>query len=153
MKLPLFVEIVIPLLMGGIAAYIAKNRGRNPVVWFFVGVIFGLLGIIVLFLLPKVEPIPSNFFGVRHGKDPHTIEVAVTEVPNPIFELRQKEWYWLDADHKQLGPISFVELQDLWKKGTVTAKSYVWSAGMEQWRQIEEIEEMLKALVVLPLNP
>ena len=48
-----FIVIVVWLALGGVCSYYAKERGRNPIGWFIIGLVFGLLGLITLFLIPN----------------------------------------------------------------------------------------------------
>ena len=140
MKLEPFIQIVIPLLMGGISAYIAKNRGRNPAIWFFIGLFFGLIGVIVLLILPVVKTSRSTFFGIRQ-EEPYTIEVTAQQAAS-CSDLEYKKWYWLDSAHTQMGPVTFSELQTGWREGLITSRSFVWTEGMDAWKQVEELPEL-----------
>ena len=47
------IAICIPFLMGFVCSYLAQKRGRGWAVWFLVGFIFGLIGTLVLYILPN----------------------------------------------------------------------------------------------------
>lgn len=53
-------------------AIVAKNKGRNPVGWFFIGFIFSLLGLILAYLVPAVG-------GADYKKCPHCAEIIKAE--------------------------------------------------------------------------
>ena len=55
MTLEFFVFLVFFLVCGFITSTVARDRGRDPVVWYCVGSLFGILGIIAAFIVPKVE--------------------------------------------------------------------------------------------------
>ena len=51
----------------------------------------------------------------------------------------EKEWYYGNADKERNGPISFMEMKDLYAEGTVTAKTKVWAHGMDGWRLVHQV--------------
>ena len=51
----------------------APKFGRNAILWLIICLIFGPLGLMVLYVLPKNEPVAGS-----HKKDPHD---ALYEVP------------------------------------------------------------------------
>jgi uncharacterized protein DUF4339 len=46
---------LLPLLCGFIAALIAADKGRSPVGWFFGGLLFSAIGILVVAVLPSLK--------------------------------------------------------------------------------------------------
>jgi hypothetical protein len=49
------VTLVILLICGAICAIIAAHKGRNAVGWFFIGLLFGLLGVIVACVVSNLK--------------------------------------------------------------------------------------------------
>lgn len=45
------IKLALGIVVGALAAWLAKRRGYNPVIWFFAGQ--GLLGLLVIFLFPS----------------------------------------------------------------------------------------------------
>ncbi len=45
-------EFAILFILASATAFFADKRGRNPAGWFFVGLISGVIGLIILFCLP-----------------------------------------------------------------------------------------------------
>lgn len=99
----------------------AKKRNRRHKLWFALGFLFGLLGVIVLYFLPKVE-------------DKKTIK---TRSPKPTIIKSSKLWYYLDKENKQYGPMSDHAL----KQNLAEAK-YVWNDAMDEWAEPEKVEEL-----------
>jgi len=136
------------LLMGGICAYQAKQRGRNALAWFGIGLLFGILGLILLFLLkplraahggrPKIV-ISKIESSVPFGKEaePATGEAPLQPVISPELQHLTKEhkiWYYLDAENMRFGPMSFYALHGAWQEGKVTRTTYVWNEDFEGWK-------------------
>jgi hypothetical protein len=116
-------------LMGSASAYYAKKRGRNPYVWFGLGLLFGLFGLIFLFILPKrVEEKPA---------------VVVEKIPDLFSPRASNEpvmfWYYLDDENKQQGPMSPTAFECAQADGRVKSFHYVWNTQMENWKKLEEI--------------
>lgn len=108
--------------------YYANKRGHNPTNWFVAGLLFGILALIVLFLLPA-----------RKKK-----EMVQSEPILPILTILQpdhigKLWYFIDEEKKQLGPMSFDALGKAWQEGKVREKTYVWNEAMENWREFQDV--------------
>jgi len=59
----------------------------------------------------------------------------------------EKEWYYGNVDKERNGPIGFTEIKDLYKEGTVTAKTKVWAQGMEGWRLLHQVPQLKWTLV------
>lgn len=42
-------------VFGGFCAFIAREKGREPINWFFLGLVFSLLAVLALIAVPKVD--------------------------------------------------------------------------------------------------
>lgn len=116
------------LVMGGAAAYLAKQRKKDPFLWFFIGSFFGLLGVLYLY-----------FFAKSPKKDPET---AVQTPPTPIKlapPASQKYWYYLNPENQQFGPMSYDALNQAWKEGKISVETYVWNEDLENWKLFGEL--------------
>ncbi|MCI0382833.1 MAG: DUF4339 domain-containing protein [Chlamydiae bacterium] len=123
MSLPI---IFIWFCFGFIASHFAKKRGRNGQIWFVIGLLFGIVGICVLFLLPS-----KNFSQAKKEESqPVTIDLA-PEIPE---ELKNKFWYYLDSMNHQKGPMSFDALKRALKEGLISEKTYVWNETQDSWK-------------------
>jgi len=147
----LFLLICLFILLGGISAYFAKERGRDPLTWFVIGVCFGFMGLLLLFLLPS--------YGKSAVAAAAAATAAKTEGPslssqNDVHrhEYWEKEWFYLDADHKQQGPYAFDRFQDLWEIGKLNSRSFVWCESLKEWQKIEKLPALLDLLPPLAQN-
>lgn len=134
------IVIISWLLFGGAASYFAGQRGRDPFAWFFIGMLLGILGLLLLFLLPTVTS----------PEEAATKEDSV-EKPKELQEgnmstFRLKEWYYLNDSREQKGPNPYSELKGMWNLKKITDQTYVWCEGMENWKKIAEIPELKEAL-------
>lgn len=66
-------------------------------------------------------------------------------LPPPRNEWNQL-WYYLDASRKTNGPIAFPELHSLWKTQGLNENSYLWAEGMENWKKVHELSDLLEDL-------
>ena len=133
----LFLSIVFWALIGASTSYLASQRGRNPYAWFFVGILFGVLGTIALFVLPSLTPVEEK---------EKTTEVPMSEGSSNGKNVISGEWFCLDTMRKQLGPMSVNDLKILWAEGKIDRNSYVWCGGMGDWQHIFEISDLHKTL-------
>lgn len=122
-----FILLIVGILTGRYAA--RKGYGR---IWFFLGLLFGLSALIVLFFLPNKKK--------EKQKTP----------PNPSLvnhAFSQVQWFYLDSLNQQIGPISFPQLVQAWKEKTTHANSYVWSEDLANWEIIENLPDLKKELL------
>jgi hypothetical protein len=112
---------------GLISAYMAHRRGRNPVVWFFVGFAFGIAGIFAFFFAPSTlskkqaaaspKPMPQPYL---HG---------------PIGKF----WYYLDSSREQQGPMSYDAISRIWRDGKISPDTWVWHEELPDWKPLHEL--------------
>jgi hypothetical protein len=119
------------ILIGGITAHYAKARGRDPRGWFCIGLLLGIFGLLLLFILPKImrkthvtlEPAPA-------------LALPLLENPHP-----DKFWYYLDSSNSQFGPMSFQALQTALEQGKITQQTLVWNEEFESWKPLQETQK------------
>lgn len=128
----LFNLILFWVFFGCLAAFIAKRRGRNPITWFFLGLFLGILGILLVLILPAPRP-------KRRLPTPPLLQ-------SQRSEAWLKMWYYLDPTHKQYGPIEFPDLAKLRKENQISEKSLVWGEGMKEWKQLAEMPELIQEM-------
>ncbi len=115
-----------------LSAYIAKQRGRDPVAWFILGVLLGIFSPILLYIL---KPLPS----VETKEENEDIKLQYPQQDSPFIGYVEKEWYYLDKSQQQQGPVAFKVLKALWQEEKITPMTYIWTEGMEQWKRIREM--------------
>jgi hypothetical protein len=49
------VWLIVSLICGAIAAVVASGKGRSPIGWFFLGFLLGLIGIVIVAVLPNLK--------------------------------------------------------------------------------------------------
>lgn len=116
------------VLFGCITAHFAKRRGRNPYGWFLIGLFLGLIGLCLVFILPKKTETPVA------EEEPITIEIF----PEVSDDQKTKFWYYLDQTNKQQGPMSFNGLIRAWNEGIVQPETQVWNETLENWKPFSE---------------
>ncbi len=103
------------IVFGAVAAFMAKRNGKNPLLWFFLGALFGVFGLFFLFFSSKKK--------AKEGE----IVVEPKPAPQGVF------WYYLDTDNRQRGPFSLDVLKQAWQEGKLTPQSYVWNQTLDKW--------------------
>ncbi|NGX50817.1 MAG: hypothetical protein K1060chlam2_00668 [Chlamydiae bacterium] len=137
------ISIILWLIIGVICSRVARQRGRNPTTWFFLGVILGVIGLIVLYIMPpKKVPLPATFSTPSPNEKPIDITVVPIEPPAPTI-VPTILWYYLDESNSQYGPMSFSALQGSWDDDKITSSTYVWNEEMENWKTLEELPALL----------
>jgi len=116
--------LLIYITVGLITAHFAKKSGRNRYIWFFIGIIFGIWGLIVMF-----------FLNIKKVKK------AQKELRKPVIIEDPRHWYYLDEDQKRYGPISLNKLKNLWEENTVFSNTYVWNKDFKNWESLKNIKE------------
>lgn len=121
------------ILFGAASAYYGQIKGRDPILWFVLGALFGVISLIILFFLPTLEP-----------KEEPIEEQVIAEEPllNTFKSIRLRDWFYIDNDQKQQGPVTFTLLRRKLYDGTLNNSTLVWSEGMEGWSPANSIEEL-----------
>jgi hypothetical protein len=119
------------LFFGLLAARLATKRGRKPLHWFIIGALFSGLGILSLFLLPKIAPIESPPLSPVTPKEPR------------YSEYWHKLWYYVDLAHLPQGPFAFSDFVQKWQEKQVTASTYVWGEGMQEWKKLADLPDLV----------
>jgi hypothetical protein len=131
------------LLFGGASSYFAKQRGRDPFAWFLIGMLLGILGLLLLFLLPPLSK------GALPEEVPQREEIEPSLVPQEREDssYRLKDWYYLDDQRNQVGPNTFNQLRKAAGQGKIHPDTYVWTEGMDGWKIVEELPIVKEALL------
>lgn len=145
------------ILVGLMTAYLAKNRGRSPFIWFFVGLFLGLLGLAMLFIFPNKEQKQSSRKAVTNGsgfQEAHQ-EAALPSEDNSgssSFNRSQQnlkripgslsiKWYFIDSSspqHEVLGPMNITEMRKSIHEKRLDENVYIWCEHFEDWAQVSE---------------
>lgn len=129
-------------LIGYLCYQIAQNRGRNPMIWFALGTILGLIAVIILYILPpKAATASAGILSEKQKQDntpPYLpCEDVATRPPEAL-------WYYLDKENNQYGPISFNALKSAWNCDEIDPSTYVWNENMEEWKKLENLPDTLE---------
>lgn len=123
----LSLSILVAFVVGFVSSRIALRRGRNQYLWFVIGFIFGVLGLLAIFLAPparkKAEPEAA----------PSKIELQ-PYIDGPIDRF----WYYLDKARQQQGPMSHNALSQAWKTGQIDLSTFVWHEDLPNWTELKE---------------
>ena len=110
--------LVFSALMGSVAAYYAQLRGRDPVSWFGLGMLFGVFAIIALYYLPAVEQTAP-----REEAKPF----------KPLQDTQPDEWWYLDNERQIQGPFKKEALQEKFEDNSLTEETLVWKENLTDW--------------------
>ncbi len=127
----MFLIITMWILFGAAAAYYGQIKGRDPILWFVLGALFGAFSLIVLFFLPTLEL----------SRVPVEAEVVIDEPAGPPSP-RFRDWFFMDEGNLQQGPVTYTVLQRKIFDGKLNGNTLVWSEGMGGWTKIEDLDEL-----------
>ncbi len=115
--------LLVSTIFGMMASYFAYSRKWNPYLWFFIGFVFGIIGLFALFLAPKKRR-------SRRRK-----QVAQPALQGPSDKL----WFYLDPTHQQVGPISYNAITKALHQGQISKTTYVWHENLSEWKKLNEL--------------
>jgi hypothetical protein len=121
---------------GLLTAFLARRKGKNPYLWFTIGTLMGVLGLLFLFIYTH-----------KKGKQKIYIPKTKKTIKKPLSDIElffhknainNRLWYYLDKEHTQNGPVSLTWLNNHWQKGHINSSTYVWNEEMGNWKRIKE---------------
>jgi hypothetical protein len=117
--------IISAVVIGGIAAFLAYKRGRNPYAWFAIGFFFGVLGIFALFFSPSKKAQTSPVL-------PASIPILSISGPADKF------WYYIDPQNEKQGPMSRDAINLAWQEGKVDLSTFIWHEELTDWKLLKD---------------
>lgn len=129
--------VLVQIVFGCITAYLAKERGRSPPIWFLVGFFAGIIGLVVLLLFP------SMLVSGKKIAEPMPGPIAA---PPPLAEPEMTGWFYLDEQYQPSGPHPFSLIIARWQLHELDRSSYLWREGMPDWQKVEELPEVIAKL-------
>ena len=133
----MLLSFVLLLICAGANAYFAKQRGRDPVAWFLIGLLLGVFGLLVLVLMPKL----STKSDLEQDEDRILAGIGISN-----NDFISKEWLYLDEARQQVGPIFFKQLCKIYEEGKISDRTYVWCEGMKEWERIGNMPVLQEAI-------
>lgn len=58
-----------------------------------------------------------------------------------MAEGGSEEWYYHDKEAKQIGPLSFEKMKNLFTEKTIFEKTQIWAAGMDKWMSLAAVPQ------------
>ena len=141
------VLLIVSMTVGLLTAYLADKRGRNAFAWFGLGFLFGLLALVVLYLIPSLATAKAADGEGSHtaSSNPETLAGEIVEEEPPAYIKFQ--WYYLDKQRKQQGPVPFRDLLKLWNDREVGSATLVWYEELEDWKRIRELPGLQTVII------
>lgn len=133
------------MLIAFLNAYVAQTRGRDPLAWFMIGVVFNVFSLLALLILPKLEPKSDEQLG--EPVDLNAEEETETEKDEDMMTTyASKQWYYADQEYKQQGPVQYKILKGIFLRGDVNHNTFVWYEGMPKWERIKDVPGLEEAM-------
>lgn len=118
--------LIASAIAGIISSYLAYRRGKNPILWFLIGMLFGFFGVFALFFATT-------------SKKQETPTLKAIEPEPYLVGPSNKLWYYLDTSHTQVGPISYNGITSAWKEGKVAPTTFVWHEDLIDWKPLKDL--------------
>jgi hypothetical protein len=131
-------------------AAIAAGKGRSPVGWFFIGLIFPILGIV----LAVVTSERNNRWRWEHVQYPPRPLRQHVPMPPPIPRPEpaaaaepppsQPAWYY-ESDGQANGPVTAIELRELLARRQIAPNTLVWHHLLPGWGPVSRFPSLRQA--------
>ena len=132
-----FLTVTMWIILGLMCAYYAKKQGRNPLLWFSIGLFLGVFGLILLLLLPFLQKLQKKSAAKKQPQIVELVDIVpvspLSRILDPLFT--NTLWYYMDQTSTQKGPMSFAALENDWKEGKLLTTSYIWNEKLTDWKQ------------------
>lgn len=122
--------------MGLLCSHLAKKKEKRPILWFLIGFLLGIFGLILLYIVPSFSKKRAKKSSFR---------------PPPRVQRSDawiKMWYYLDPTHQQMGPFEFPEFIE--KVKNEKGHTLVWGEGMQEWKELSELPEVVEEMKKVP---
>jgi hypothetical protein len=133
-----WIPVFVSLILGALCAVSAKSRGRPPFIWFFVGLLLGWIGVLILFILPVLKE------EEKKEEQQESLLPIKPEVEPGIGD--STEWFYLDHQKIVRGPCSATQLQKEWDQGSLSLESWVWNEKTVDWKKIKQLKSLTEWL-------
>lgn len=134
-----WLNVIVWVVLGCLAAVSAASRGRSPAAWFLIGSILGWYGLLLLFILP---PIASSEQGAPEKQKPApSIPELTPEKPKEFIPTG--EWFFLDRAKTICGPMTPQMLKERWQEGALLPSTWVWSESTVDWIRLAQLQPLL----------
>lgn len=130
--------MVMSLIWGFVCMSVAKKRGRDPRAWYALGLFFSIFALAFLLLVPSKKMMDA----AENAKKLEDQNLKAKEEKLKIAynsTLENRKWYYLDTDHKQIGPVDFKTIKDGKLSGLIKSSTYLWSEGMLDWKKFDHL--------------
>jgi len=131
--------LVFVLVISGLSAYFAQARGRDPLLWFMLGIVLNVIGLLALFMLPKLNAKSDEPLGADVDLDDTQDEEGSPMDDDVFANYASKQWYYTDVEHQQQGPVQYKILKSIFLRGDINRNAYVWFEGMAVWQRIKDV--------------
>ena len=111
-------------IIGSISYNVAKKRGHSPYLWFSIGFLMGVLGLIALFIIPRKIP-----------KETPPLPLLPSLDPIPLY-------YYLNGDRETIGPISHTALTEAFQSEQISHSTYIWNEHLTDWKKIDDFSPL-----------
>lgn len=134
------------VVMGGICAYTAKRRSKNPYTWFALGAIFGVFALIALvfFTQKTEEPEPIKTPDAPLSMNSENVAYQDSNAfPTPTLRVSRDtslDWYFIDSQSQIQGPLKLTNLRKTLIEKKYDNETYIWCDEFPDWAQIKTLQ-------------
>lgn len=135
------ISIAMGIVWGFACMVLAKEKGRNPRGWFILGLLFSFFALLTLVLIPSQKAMQlAAEAKATEEKERLKKEEELKEALKPVKNtLETRQWWYLDENHNQVGPIDLEALKKEKSEGNIHTKTYLWSEGMLDWMILNDL--------------
>jgi hypothetical protein len=89
------------VIMGGVCAAVARAKGRHPIAWFFVGLLLGLIGLVLVLVVSNENDVEAERQHADRERRRLAEQLQQERLKNEVF--RRHAFSRLDAHDQALG--------------------------------------------------
>lgn len=142
-----FTILVISSTIFGVATgMVAKNKGRNPILWFLVGFSFGIIGLFVAYRMSSLSADSKSKPAPVPVREAHSEATSPADQPFPTENVKRIptnlsiQWYYINANLDTVGPLKLGELRKHINENKLDDSTYIWCEEFSDWMQISEFQ-------------
>ncbi len=124
----MIISIIFWAACGLTCAVWAEKKGKNPYLWFLVGLFFSVAGVVIA------------YFKLRHKTPLQPAKQLPDRFPVSENYGKTRLWFIIEKNNEVSGSMSFYALKKKFDEKLIDESTYVWTEALPDWQRLGTVE-------------